>query len=117
MNITSLVSVIPKLPSRNIEITKEFYLKAGFRQVGDTYPDYLMLMRDKIEIHFFLFKDLQELENYGMCYVRVDNIDTFYNELSEAIPNTKRPEVKPWRQKEFSITDPDHNCLTFGEGI
>ncbi len=28
-----------------------------------------------------------------------------------------RLELKPWGQKEFSLLDPDHNLLTFGENI
>jgi hypothetical protein len=31
-------------------------------------------------------------------------------------PNGKL-ELKPWMQKEFSILDPDHNLLTFGEAF
>jgi hypothetical protein len=26
-------------------------------------------------------------------------------------------EIKPWKQKEFSILDSDYNLLTFGEAI
>jgi hypothetical protein len=26
-------------------------------------------------------------------------------------------QTKPWGQKEFSILDPDHNLLTFGESV
>jgi len=23
----------------------------------------------------------------------------------------------PWGQKEFSLLDPDHNCITFGQAL
>ena len=26
-------------------------------------------------------------------------------------------EIKPWKQKEFAVLDPDHNLLTFGENL
>jgi hypothetical protein len=26
-------------------------------------------------------------------------------------------EIKPWGQKNFSILDPDHNLLTFGQSL
>lgn len=39
-----LSTVHPKLPSRNLKITKDFYLdKLKFQQFGNVYPDYLML--------------------------------------------------------------------------
>ena len=31
------------------------------------------------------------------------------------VPAGTKLEVKPWGQKEFSVLDPDHNLLTFGE--
>lgn len=116
-----LQSVIPKLPSKDLNATKSFYEeKLGFRQVGGTYPDYLMLRRDAIELHFFLHSELDVLMNYGMCYIRITNIDELYNELQNKqvnFPGHGFLEEKPWKQKEFSIVDADHNLLTFGEEI
>jgi hypothetical protein len=120
MSSTKLHSIIPKLPSKNLGATKAFYEKLNFHQVGGTYPDYLMMNRDEIEIHFFLFNELNVLENYGMCYVRVMDIDALYNEivgLGKGIRLLGKPETKPWKQKEFAITDCDHNLLTFGESL
>ena len=54
-----LHSVIPKLPSADLQAMKSFYVEyLNFRQVGGEYPDYLMLFRDEIELHFFLDCDL-----------------------------------------------------------
>jgi hypothetical protein len=116
---TQIHSVIPKLPSVNLEVTKSFYLQLGFRQVGGDYEDYLMLSRDTIELHFFLYRDLNVLENYGMCYIRVSNIDALYSdfESKKHVFYLGKLESKPWRQREFSIKDNDHNLLTFGEHI
>lgn len=98
--------------------TKNFYIhKLGFAEISD-YGDYLLLKKDDIEIHFFEFKGLKPEENYGMVYIRVQNIDELYENMVknnvEIYPNGKL-QLKPWRQKEFSILDPDHNLLTFGE--
>lgn len=116
-----LRSIIPKLPSRNLKTTQSFYEdNLGFRKVGGDYPDYLMMMGDGIEIHFFLFPDLDPKENYGMVYVRVSDIETLYNELrnrNAPFPSAGHLMAKPWGQKEFAILDPDTNLLTFGEGI
>ena len=115
-----LKDIIPKLPMRNKTLTKEFYLnQLSFELIAD-YGDYILLKKDEIEIHFFEFKSLNPLENYGQVYIRVMDIDKLYetfldNDIS-IHPNGKLAE-KPWRQKEFSLLDPDHNLLTFGEGI
>jgi hypothetical protein len=114
-------SIIPKLPSKNLKATRVFYEEnLGFQKVGGDYPEYLMMKRDQIEIHFFLFLELNVLENYGMCYVRVEDIAGLYEELKQKeahLPKLWKLEMKPWNQKEFSIIDKDHNLITFGEGL
>jgi hypothetical protein len=78
------------------------------------------LKKDKIEIHFFEFKSLDPLENYGQVYIRVVDIDKLYKTLLDkaiAIHPNGYLEVKPWGQKEFSLLDPANNLLTYGEPI
>ncbi len=115
-----LTTINPKLPMRNKNATKDFYLnKLGFKVLGD-YGDYLMIKKDNIEIHFFEFKDLNPKENYGQVYIRTDNIENVYRELQDnniSIHPNGALETKPWGQKEFSLVDPDNNLLTFGQGI
>lgn len=115
-----LQSVIPKLPMRNKDFTKSYYVqKLQFDIVGE-YPDYLMLSKDKIEIHFFLFKDLDPKENYGQVYIRTVNIEDLYQSFIdngvEIHPNGKLRK-KVWGPMEFSVLDPDHNLFTFGETL
>jgi hypothetical protein len=123
METTQMLTAIhPKLPMRNKAATKDYYLnKLGFVQLGTAdYPEYLMIQKDNIEIHFFEFKELDPKENYGQVYIRVNNIEAFYQSLLDAKveihPNAPL-QTKPWRQKEFSLLDPDNNLLTFGESI
>ncbi|WP_237563167.1 bleomycin resistance protein [Algoriphagus kandeliae] len=107
---------------RNKKVTRNFYLNhLGFEEYGRAdYDGYLMMEKDKIQIHFFEFKDLDPRENYGQVYIRTDDIDGFYATLlkngTKIHPNGKL-EIKPWGQKEFSILDPDNNLLTFGQSI
>lgn len=115
-----LTHIHPKLPMHNKTATKQFYMEQlGFEAVGNTdFEGYLMLKKDQIELHFFEFKDLNPLENYGQVYIRVREIESFYKELlskKTAIHPNGPLQLKPWGQKEFSILDPDHNLLTFGE--
>lgn len=116
-----LTDINPKLPMRDKSVTRKYYIyKLGFRQFGGDYDDYLMLEKDSVQIHFFLFKGLDPKENYGQVYIRTDNIEGLYQSLLDAKtqihPNGKLA-TKPWGQKEFSLLDPDSNLLTFGESI
>ena len=115
-----LTNICPKLPMRNKEATKQFYInKLGFQQLGKVdYEGYLMIRLDNIEIHFFEFKALEPKENYGQVYIRVSAIDQLYQSMLDqqlAIHPAGHLETKPWGQKEFSMLDPDNNLLTFGE--
>jgi hypothetical protein len=115
-----LVQVLPKLPMREKDLTKAYYLGSlGFTEIAD-YGNYLILSKDEIEIHFFEHRELKPNENYGQVYIRVKGIDAFYQQLLNdhiAIHPNGRLEVKPWHQKEFALLDPDNNLLTFGESI
>jgi hypothetical protein len=117
-----LTDINPKLPMRDKKVTREFYLnQLGFKEFGtEDYDGYLMIEKERIQIHFFEFKDLDPKENYGQVYIRTDNIEQLYKALlgsqTEIHPNGKL-ETKPWGQKEFSILDPDNNLLTFGQNI
>ncbi len=117
-----MTDIIPKLPMRNKAITKDYYVnQLGFTDIGSQdFDGYLILQRDQIEIHFFEFKDLNPKENYGQVYIRTDRIDTLYQSLianGSAIHPSGPLQVKPWGQKEFSMLDPDHNLLTFGQSV
>jgi catechol 2,3-dioxygenase-like lactoylglutathione lyase family enzyme len=117
-----LTAISPKLPMRNKAATREFYIdKLGFSFFGNAdYDGYLMVQKDSIQIHFFEFKELNPFENYGQVYIRTSNIEHWYK-LAIAknlmMPKAGHLETKPWGMKEFSLLDPDHNLLTFGQDI
>ena len=117
-----LTDINPKLPMRNKVITRDFYVnKLGFGEFGSAdFEGYLMVQKDRIQIHFFEFKDLDINENYGQVYIRTDDIDQLYQTLlgkNINIHPNGQLQIKPWGQKEFALLDPDHNLLTFGQGI
>ncbi|MEP2935798.1 MAG: VOC family protein [Gilvibacter sp.] len=117
-----LTEIHPKLPMRNKAATRDYYVnQLGFKVFGSAdYDDYLMLEKDNIQIHFFAFKALKPKKNYGQVYIRLNNIDDFYQALlandTKIHPNGPL-ESKPWGQREFSLLDPDNNLLTFGQAI
>jgi catechol 2,3-dioxygenase-like lactoylglutathione lyase family enzyme len=113
-----LTNIHPKLPMRDKAATIAYYVDGlGFKLLAD-YGDYLMLGKDSIEVHFFLFKALNPKENYGQVYLRTNDIDSLYRLLQlngVAIHPNGSLATKPWGQREFSLLDPDHNLLTFGQ--
>ncbi len=117
-----LTAVNPKLPMRNKDATRNFYItKLGFKEFGNAdFDGYLMLEIDEIQIHFFEFKELDPLKNYGQIYIRTIDIEKWYQSLLERKVEI-HPEgdltIKPWGQYEFSLLDPDNNLLTFGQTI
>jgi hypothetical protein len=120
--IKMLTAINPKLPMRNKSITREYYLNAlGFEDVGSAdFADYLIVQKDSVQIHFFMFKELDPKENYGQAYIRTDAIDAFYQSLLDRktkIHPAGHLAIKPWGQKEFSVLDPDSNLLTFGQSM
>jgi catechol 2,3-dioxygenase-like lactoylglutathione lyase family enzyme len=117
-----LLNIHPKLPMRNKDLTRDFYVnKLDFKEFGSAdFDGYLMVQKDHIQIHFFEFKDLDPKENYGQVYIRTDRIEEFYQTLLDnkiRIHPAGQLQIKPWGQKEFSLLDPDHNLLTFGQSL
>ncbi len=117
-----LTDINPKLPMRNKTITRDFYLnKLDFKEFGSAdFDGYLMVQKDNIQIHFFEFKELNVEENYGQVYIRTNAIDQFHQSLLDkktSIHPNGQLQITPWGQKEFSVLDPDHNLLTFGQSI
>ena len=114
-----ITDIHPKLPMRNQQLTRDYYVRQlGFEPVGGDFDGYLMLQKDKVQIHFFEFKDLNPLENYGQIYLRTNDIEALYQSFLDngtAIHPAGHLQTKPWGQKEFSLLDPDHNLLTFGQ--
>lgn len=115
-----LTAIHPKLPMREKKITRDYYVnQLGFKDIGRAdYESYLLLAKDDIEIHFFLFKELNPPENYGQVYIRTNDIENLYETFLKngvAIHPNDPLQLKPWGQKEFSLLDPDHNLLTFGQ--
>lgn len=117
-----LTAIIPKLPMRNKTVTRNYYINLlGFSYIGsDDFEHYLIVEKDKLQIHFFEFKALDPNANYGQLYIRTNDIDKLYQSLLDnkiSIHPNGHLQIKPWGQKEFALLDPDNNLLTFGQGM
>ncbi|WP_299202243.1 VOC family protein [uncultured Tateyamaria sp.] len=113
----------PILPSRDFDATQAFYAQLDF----DTwYKDdgYLLMNRDKVELHFFSKADhAPETCDHGV-YIRPKDVDAFSDELvkldlprADAFPKFMPVEDKPWGMREAALWDPDGNLLRIGEVI
>ena len=117
-----ITAVHPKLPMRSKQATLLYYTQQlGFTLFGSAdFDGYLMLEKDAVQIHFFEYKDLDIYSNYGQIYIRTNEIEQLYQSFLDnhvQIHPNGHLELKPWRQLEFSLLDPDHNLLTFGQSI
>ena len=115
---------IPILPARDLDETRAFYERLGFRAAGwwpSEFGGYAILVRGDLSMHFFAFEDLSPAENYAQCYWRVKAVDALYAEYHAAgLPRSGTPrlgpvEDKPWGMREFAITDPNGNLVRVGQ--
>jgi catechol 2,3-dioxygenase-like lactoylglutathione lyase family enzyme len=115
---------IPILPSRSVNETVAFYKRLGFEGGAHDFDSgYAILQRGNVELHFFTHKDLVPAESSAGCYIRVSDVNSFYNSCSiSQLPRTGIPrmdvlEDKPWGLREFAVVDPDGNLVRIGQVI
>jgi catechol 2,3-dioxygenase-like lactoylglutathione lyase family enzyme len=105
---------------RNKAATRTYYTEQlGFVEVGE-YEHYLIVERDGLQLHFFLFAELDPMTNDGQVYIRTNDVDALYRVFvarGVAIHPNGDLQTKPWGQREFALLDPDHNLLTFGQAL
>jgi len=107
---------IPILASLDLEATQRFYSERFGFTARSNYPDYAIVERDEVEIHFWLTDD-PAIPKQTACYVRVTSIDSLYAEyLAKGVVHPNGPLTdKPWGQREFAVLDGDGNLIRFGE--
>jgi catechol 2,3-dioxygenase-like lactoylglutathione lyase family enzyme len=111
---------IPTLPSRDLAATLRFYAALGFE--GEIVaPEYAIVRRGTLELHFFLHTTLRPADSDHGAYLRVDAVDVIYLDLQSArlprqgIPRMDLLEDKPWGMREFAVVDADGNLLRIGQ--
>jgi catechol 2,3-dioxygenase-like lactoylglutathione lyase family enzyme len=117
---------IPILPARDLDETRAFYERLGFRAVGwwrREFGGYAILVRGDLTMHFFAFEEISPEENYAQCYWRVTDAEALYAELralglpGAGMPRLTTLEDKPWRMREFAVVDPNGNLIRIGQEI
>ena len=108
---------VPVLTSRDIAATLAFYQALGFENRGAPAGewDYLILIRDGLEIHV-AGPALGE-RAAGFCFVYVDDADVMYGEWEGKATDPgriERPRNSNFGMCIFSLFDPDGNEVRVG---
>ncbi|MEN3164950.1 VOC family protein [Tistrella mobilis] len=111
--MTDAAICIPVLASLDIAESQAFYQdQLGF--AAERHGDYLLVHRNRMEIHFWLADDRRYPEHTS-CYIRGGEILDLHAEFSaRGVPGLSAIEDKPWGMTEFHIHDPHGNLLRFG---
>ncbi|MEM9062790.1 MAG: VOC family protein [Pseudomonadota bacterium] len=118
-----LEQICPILPSRDFDACEAFYHALGF-QTWYRDDGYLLMNRDRVEVHFFLNrKHRPEACDHG-AYIRPADVDAFTVETAKlglsaepGFPRFLPAEDKPWGMREATLWDPDGNLLRIGQEI
>lgn len=116
---------IPILPCRSLDETLAFYEKLGFTtDLRQERPAvYAIVRRGSLELHFFGFPEIDPFASYAGCYLRVEDVDPLFAELSvlglpkQGIPRIDALADRPWGMREFAIVDPNGTLLRIGQRI
>ncbi len=122
------MSIEPFIKCSNIKESLQFYsclLDFNVIQSPDPSPGsflslYAFLERDDSFVH------LSEHSGDGVfgnvLYIRVHDIDAIYKgflnnglKMQNRAGITMKPTIQTWGMKEFSVSDPDGNRITFGQ--
>lgn len=115
----SVSVVIPTLPALDLDATAAFYARIGFT-VRARYEDYLILVRDWIELHFFHDAKLDPLSTASGCYLRTPEALRLHADFAEAdlpgegTPRLTSPSETHYGMTEFALIDPNGNLMRIG---
>jgi len=114
-----ITAIIPRLPARDISETEKFYKEHLDFDTVTRQDDYLVLSRNGMELHFYQNRVMNVQKNNSMLYVRVDyHIQELHDKAiaqSQQFAGLGKLVEKPWGEIQFSLLDPNHNLLTFGQ--
>lgn len=118
-NRAVMLSVAAIIPVRDMAASVAFYERLGF--VSRPYEDggsYVFLSRNEVSFHLNLVETPEWTFSPMGVYFYVSDVDVFYDELMAAdVTTLEAPEDKPWRMREFAVSDPDGTLLRFGEHL
>ena len=112
-----MTMAVPIIPARDVEATAAWYRdNLGF-EVVHTEPEYGIVERDRVGVHFWGPSGIEPGESMTMYRIRVTGIDELYEHCRarSIVHPSGSLEEKPWGAREFAVLDGDGNQLTFFE--
>lgn len=114
--------IIPILRIFDVAKAREFYIDfLGFKvdwehRFGPEFPLYLQVSRDGCLLH--LSEHHGDAAPGSAIRITVDDVDALCAELNGRKYGYARPgvELKPWKLREMTVTDPFANRLIFVDG-
>jgi len=114
-----ITAIIPRLPAKDLGETEKFYNEHLDFKTVTKLDEYLILSRNGIELHFYQNRVMNVQKNNTMLYLRVDHhIQELHDKAitqNQPLSGLGKLEEKSWGEIEFSLLDPNHNLLTFGQ--
>jgi catechol 2,3-dioxygenase-like lactoylglutathione lyase family enzyme len=130
-----MLSAIPALPVRNVEKSTPFYRDILGLALRHQDTGFAIFHRDTVEIHLWQADDeswrnrtnrepvCSGAESFiagtASCRIAVTGVDELYTRLQQA--NVIHPNAHirntEWGTREFGVTDPDNNLITFFERL
>jgi len=110
----TLVRGIPVLPTTDLDATARFYSDTLGFEVVATYPEYLVVERDEVRLHFWLTRD-PNLAEESACRIDVTDVDALYEEMNAAgvVHPNGHLQQRPWGLRDFHVIDNAGNALRF----
>lgn len=107
---------IPILPTHDLAASRSFYERLGFEVSGD-YGDYLVLEdASQGELHLRYesgWKPADGRNPFGI-YLHVTDVDALAERVRELIIEPGAPQLKPWGNYEFAVSDPTGVLVRIG---
>jgi catechol 2,3-dioxygenase-like lactoylglutathione lyase family enzyme len=108
---------VPLLPSPDLDATLAFYRGLGFESTGAPHEewDYLIVRRDRLELHFV--GPTAGSRAPGSCFIYVDDADAVFREWEAGVAAPARiepPIHTNFGMRAFKLFDPDGNELRVG---
>ena len=112
-------AIVPIVPTRDMQRSLAFYKDLGFEvKLYEDGTQYAFLHLDGHYIHLRLAGPAELTVNPGGAYIYVQDADRFHARLlAEGLTPLCPPENKPWKCREFAISDPYGFLLRIGQTI
>jgi len=111
-----VVDSTPILPVLDMDSSAGFYQRAGFNVRRYDGGDYAFVDHDDESVFDLDVAEpaLDRTSNHAGCYLITKDADEWHARLqADALPVTDI-EDKPWGMTEFTLNDPDGNCVRIG---